>query len=122
MSTWHRKRGRRWVKIWPPVKQTDSRGNEVLRPNLNATPIVVPYSGQWDRSSIAELPGQQLIDVRLIQVEYSDRTKKIAPWSEVELSDTPGARWDIISPPSLRWGTRGVRHLTLEIQRRPDHG
>jgi len=110
------------VKIWPPVKQTDSRGNEVLRPNLNATPIVVPYSGQWDRSSIAELPGQQLIDVRLIQVEYSDRTKKIAPWSEVELSDTPGARWDIISPPSLRWGTRGVRHLTLEIQRRPDHG
>ena len=120
--SWHRKRGKRFARIWPRVLRTDSRGNEMWAPDLSADPIVVRYSGQWDRSSIAELPGQQLIQVRQIQIDYNDKTKAVNAYSAVELSDLPGVRWDITSPPALRWGTRSSRHLTVEIQRRPDHG
>lgn len=117
MSTWHRQRGGRYAFLYPRVEVTDSRGNKVWQPDMTATPKKVPYSGQYDRSQTAEVPGQQVLEYRNIQVPWTLPEPNV--WGAVILSDEPGRVWDIDAPPAQRWGTRHVRHYTINLRLRP---
>lgn len=113
MSTRQRRRGQ-VVKVWPTHEVEDKRGNTVIEPNFEAEPLVVRAAAIPQRSSKAEVPGQQMIDVvRLIlDAELPDVTL----WSRVEYL---GDQWDIVSPPAYHHGSRHVRHWSMDIRRRP---
>lgn len=68
-----------------------------------------------ERSSRAEVPGQQVVNVVSITTE-SDLSD-VELWSRVELR---GKEWDPVSPPQLYYGaTRHVRHWSITLRERP---
>lgn len=119
MTAWHRRRGGRYASLYPRKLDTDRRGNEQWVPDWDATPKVVSYSGQFDRSSVAEIPGQQVLNYTTIQVPYP--IPNVEVYGGVTLSDWPGEQWDISAPVQLHWGTPVVRHYTMILRQRPDH-
>lgn len=110
----HQRRHGQTVKLWPTKKTQDRRGNETLVADLEADPFAIKAAVIPQRSSKAEVPGQQIIDVvRLIlDAEIPD----ITLWSLVEYA---GDYWDIVSPPAYHHGSRHVRHWSLDVRRRP---
>lgn len=103
---------RRGVKVryWKSVVKKNLRGDEVTDPSDG------PYETRgWmipQRSSRAEVPGQQEINVNRIGV---DANLDVDLWSRLEIN---GELWDIVTPPAMRHGTRHVRHQSLDIRRR----
>lgn len=115
MVTWQRRRGHS-VIIYPTITTTDKRGTPMKGPDMS-NPI---ESRAWvipERSSAAEVPGQQEIDVIRIGVEpkkaFADVT--IDRYSRVLWDDDD---WDVASPPAHRYGTRHVAHMSLMLRRR----
>lgn len=109
-----RKRGQP-VTLWPTVRTVDGRGNEVMAPDYDS-PIHTRAAVIPQRSSRAEVPGQVVVDVyRLI---LPPKLEGIGLWSTVEWR---GIRWDVAAPPAYRHGTRGTRHLSMDIRALP-HG
>ena len=104
-----RKRGQ-MIKYWLSVETTNLRGDKVDRA------LDGPYETRaWvipQRSSRAEVPGQQEINVFRLGV---DASLNIDLWARIEWQ---GGEWDIVSPPALRFGTRHTRHKTVDIRRR----
>lgn len=91
----------------------DSRGNDVIvldpeNPHMT-TAAAIPQ-----RSSKAEVPGQQMIDV--VRLIVKDDLDGVTLWSRVEFQ---GAQWDLVTPPSYHHGTRRTRHWSIDIRRRP---
>lgn len=94
-----------------PIK--DKRDNDVIVVDTE-NPYEVTVAAIPQRSSRAEVPGQQIIDVvRLITTADLDA---VTIWSRV---DYLGAEWDIVSPPAYHHGTRQTRHWSIDIRRRP---
>lgn len=107
-----RKRGQP-VVIYRTETVEDQRGNSIVQ-MTNVNPWRLTAAAIPQRSSRAEIPGQQEIDVvRLItDADLTD----VNLWSRV---DYLGAQWDIVSPPAYHHGTRHTRHWSIDIRRRP---
>jgi hypothetical protein len=101
------------ARIWKMVKTTDSRGNETLRADPTS-PHEVRAAFIPQRSSRAEVPGQQQINVvrMLVAADLPD----VGLWSRVEWA---GSVWDVVTPPSLHIGTKRTRHWSIDIRERP---
>lgn len=101
------------IRIYPTVTVVDSRGDEQEQPGEDFYEVlawIVP-----DRSSRAEVPGQQEIDVYKVGVDPDTVLTGVNIWSRVVWNDED---WDLVAPPAHRRGTRHVRHQTLTIRRR----
>lgn len=111
--TRQRRRGQSII-VYPRMKTIDGRGNEYLTPDLSKpramTAAVVPQ-----RSSKAEIPGQQQIDVVRLIVD-PDLAPDVGLWGRVHYA---GEDWDIAAPPAYHHGSRGTRHWSIDIRRRP---
>lgn len=101
------------IKVWPTHQITDSRGNLTTVVNLEADPYVVSAAAIPQRSSRAEVPGQQEINVARLIVDPD--LPDVNLWSRVEYL---GDMWDVISPPAYHHGSRRVRHWSIDIRKR----
>lgn len=92
---------------------TDRRGNRTVAPDrehwTEVRAAFVP-----DRSSRAEVPGQQQINVWKMIVAAD--TPDVYMWNVVQWN---GREWDIAAPPELHYGTRRTRHYTVLLRERP---
>lgn len=111
--TRQRRRGQP-VKVWPTKKTTDRRGNEVLIADMEAEPTHLTAAVIPQRSSKAEVPGQQQIDV--VRLIVDPHIEGLTLWSVVEYQ---GDYWDIVTPPAYHHGSRNTRHWSIDIRRRP---
>ena len=105
------------VEFYPSIETTDRRGNKTVGPDPNAVPIEVRAWVVPDRSSKAEVPGQQQINVYTLGT-HAD-LPGVDMFSRVHWNS---AWWDIVSPPAHHEGDRHTRHWTLTIRERPDEG
>lgn len=115
MVTWQRRRGHA-ITLFPTISTVDNRGTPVKGPDLDS-PI---QTRAWiipDRSSAAEVPGQQEIEVIRLGIEPSSALDGavIDRYSRVEWD---GDDWDVAAPPGHRYGTRHVQHQTILLRRR----
>jgi len=93
---------------------TDNRGNETLAVDLadstSESGWVIPQ-----RSSRAEVPGQQQIDI--VRIGVRDHIEDVGMWSIVDML---GDSWDVVAPPAYHHGSsRHVRHWSIDLRRRP---
>ncbi|MFD7738054.1 phage head-tail adapter protein [Kitasatospora sp. NPDC059800] len=107
-----RRRGQK-VRIWKTKTITDRRGNQLLLADGDG-PHEVRAAFIPQRSSKAEVPGQQQINIvrMLVDPTLSDVTM----WSRVEHD---GKQWDVVSPPAYHHGSRRTRHWSIDIRERP---
>ncbi|MFE9254039.1 phage head-tail adapter protein [Streptomyces sp. NPDC006879] len=112
MSSLQRRRGVS-AKVWKTVEHIDSRGNKVLVADP-AGPIEVRCALIPQRSSKAEVPGQQQINITRMIVDAD--MPGVTLWSRVEVL---GTQWDIVTPPAYHHGTRKTRHWSIDIRERP---
>lgn len=102
------------ARIWKTVKQIDNRGNEhkVASP---ASPHEVTVWLFPQRSSKAEVPGQQHINV--VRIGCSADLEDVELWSRVEMF---GREWDVVAPPAYHHGgARSTRHYSIDLRERP---
>lgn len=106
------------IKIHPTITTENRRGAKVKGPDLEnwheVRAWIVP-----DRSSRAELIGQQEIEVYRVGVDPSTVLTGVDQYSRVIWE---GDDWDVVGPPAKRGGSRHVRHQTLTIRRRTPAG
>ncbi len=111
--TAQRKRGRP-IRFWQMRETVDRRGNKVLR----ADPDSVIEATAWgipQRSSVAEMPGQQQINV--IRVGTKAHLEGVGSWS---IAEWDGAVWDVAAPPAYHHGAgRHVRHWSIDLREKP---
>ncbi len=110
--TIQRRRGRT-AQIYSVEEITDRRGNRTQVPG--GTPTTVTAWAIPDRGARAELPGQQ--QVRIVKLGTRHDISGVNIWSRVRWD---GEWWDIVEPPAEHWGTRHVRHWSLQLRWRPD--
>lgn len=110
-----RRRGQ-WVDVWKTKKVTDRRGNEVIVADPDG-PYRVRAAFIPQRSSRAEVPGQQEINVTRMIVDPD--LPDVNLWSRV---DWNGSQWDVAAPPAYHHGTRHTRHWSIDIRERPGEG
>lgn len=107
-----RRRGQR-ITVFKTKIVTDRRGNTVKVAHETG-----PHEERgWvipQRSARAEVPGQQVINV--VRIGLSADLREVELWSRVEWD---GKSWDIVAPPAYRHGTRGTRHVTIDLRERP---
>ena len=100
------------VTLYARKTITDARGNSMIvvdkDTKFETRAAVIPQ-----RSSKAEIPGQQQIDVVRLVVDY---LPNVGLWSLVEYD---GDSWDVAAPPQYHHGTRRTRHHSIDIRRRP---
>lgn len=101
------------ARIWKMVQIIDGRGNETLRADPTS-PHEVRAAFIPQRSSRAEVPGQQQINVVRMIVDHG--LADVGLWSRVEYQ---GKQWDVVTPPSYHHGTRKTRHWSIDIRERP---
>jgi hypothetical protein len=80
---------------------------------MDADPYIVSAAVIPQRSSKAEVPGQQEINV--VRLIVDPDLPDVNLWSRVEYL---GEMWDVISPPAYHHGSRRVRHWSLDIRKR----
>lgn len=99
--------------VWKQVEVIDGRGNRTLVADPTS-PHEVRAAFIPQRSSRAEVPGQQVINVvrMIVDADLDD----IGLWSRVEYQ---GKQWDIVTPPSHHHGVRRTRHWSIDIRERP---
>ena len=109
----HQRRFGRPAKFWPVKATEDDRDNRVLKVDMDADPYVCKAAEFPQRSSRAEVPGQQQIIVTRLIV---DETVGTGLWGKCEWE---GEMWDIVAPPTYHHGTRHTRHWSIDIRKRP---
>lgn len=110
----HQRRRGQDIIVYPRKNIVDSRGNEYLTPDLTK-PRAMKAAVIPQRSSKAEVPGQQQIDVVRLIVD-PDLGADVGLWGRVHYA---GEDWDIAAPPAYHHGSRGTRHWAIDIRRRP---
>lgn len=100
------------ARVWKTKKVIDRRGNEVIVAHSDG-PHEVTAAFIPQRSSRAEVPGQQEINVTrmIVAADLED----VNLWSRVEWN---GKLWDVVTPPSYHHGTRHTRHWSIDIRQR----
>lgn len=102
---------------WRSKRTTDRKGNQQYHPtDVDKIPLKVWVMPQ--RSSRAEVPGQQQIDVTRIGFWLpAEEMGDINLWSRLEMG---GNEWDFASPPVYHHGTaRHSRHYSADVRKRP---
>lgn len=112
MASHQRRRGQTAL-VYKSKQITDARGNKVQIVDTT-TPYEVTVAVIPQRSSRAELPGQQDLDITRIIVDAN--LAGVDSWSRVEMN---GVMYDVVVPPAYHHGTRHVRHWSIDIRRRP---
>lgn len=112
MSSYQRRRGVP-AKVYKTVEHIDSRENKVLVVDMDS-PMDVRCALIPQRSSKAEVPGQQQINITRMIVD--SHLPDVTLWSRVEVL---GRQWDIVTPPAYHHGTRQTRHWSIDIRERP---
>ncbi|MGC4928075.1 phage head completion protein [Streptomyces sp. DT117] len=107
-----RRRGQR-VRVWRTAELVDNRGNKVITADP-AGPVEVRAAIIPQRSSKAEVPGQQQINV--VRLVVNADLEGVSLWSRVEYA---GREWDVVSPPAYHHGDRRTRHWSIDIRERP---
>ena len=107
-----RRRGQR-VVLYRTKVITDGRGNDVVTVD-KTNPHITTAAAIPQRSSRAEVPGQQQIDI--VRLIVKDDLDEVTLWSMVEYR---GQEWDVVAPPTYHHGTRATRHWSIDIRRRP---
>lgn len=112
MASQQRRRGQT-VLVYKSKQITDARGDKVQIVDMTApyevTVVMIPQ-----RSSRAELPGQQDLDVTRMIVDAD--LDGVDSWSRVLWN---GVMWDVVVPPAYHHGSKHVRHWSMDIRRRP---
>jgi hypothetical protein len=104
-------RGSDVILVYPEVATRDSRNNLVKIPA--EVPVEVRATTSYDRSSIAELPGQ--IEVSVIKCVTRDAP--VGSWARVVYD---GKEWDLASPPRFSPGrSKATRFVSFTIRSRP---
>lgn len=99
------------IWVYPEVAMRDSRNNLVKIPS--DTPVKLQATTSYDRSSIAELPGQ--IDVSVIKCVTRDAP--VGSWARVIYD---GREWDLAAPPRFSPGmSRATRFVSFTLRSRP---
>lgn len=101
------------IKVWKTKIVKDSRGNDVITAS-DADPHIVRAIAIPQRSSKAEVPGQQQINV--IRLIVDALLPDVNLWSRVEYD---GRMWDVAAPPAYHHGTRRTRHWSIDVRERP---
>lgn len=101
------------AKIWRVVAQKDNRDN-THRVATDVDPHEVRVWLYPQRSSRAEVPGQQHINV--VRIGCKANLEDVEIWSRVEMQ---GKSWDVVTPPSYHHGTRHTRHWSIDLRERP---
>lgn len=102
------------AKVWRVEKQEDARGN-THKVAVSNEPHDVKVWIFPQRSSKAEVPGQQHINVVRIGVDAA--LEGVELWSRVEFM---GKSWDVAAPPAYHHGSsRHTRHWSIDIRERP---
>lgn len=101
------------IKVWRTVIVKDGRGNDVITP-IPMNPHLVRAAAIPQRSSKAEVPGQQQINITRLIVDPN--MEGVNLWSRVEYD---GRMWDVAAPPAFHYGTRRTRHWSIDIRERP---
>lgn len=112
MSSVQRRRGQTAL-VWKAEPVTDRRGNTVMTAE-GTDPITVKAAFMPQRSSRAEVPGQQQINV--VTMICDPDLEDVSLWSRVVWN---GREWDVVSPPAYHYGTRHNRHWSLNLRERP---
>lgn len=112
MPSHQRARGQEAI-VYASKVVIDSRGNEVKTVDMD-TPYRVTAVFIPQRSSRAELPGQQDIDITRMLVDSA--MPGVDSWSRIHWD---GSMWDVVVPPAYHYGTRHTRHYSIDIRRRP---
>lgn len=112
MASIQRRRGQK-ATVYPFKTVLDRRGQATRVADEN-TPIRVVAAFIPERSSRAELAGQQQIQIVKMIVRHDIPNFEL--WAQVEWD---GSRWDVVTPPAYHHGTRHTRHLTVSLRRRP---
>lgn len=112
MASLQRRRGKD-IKVWKTRVVRDTRGNDVVMPYPEG-PHLVRAAAIPQRSSKAEVPGQQEINITRLIVDAD--LPDVNLWSRVEYN---GRFWDVAAPPAFHYGTRGTRHWSIDIRERP---
>lgn len=102
--------------IFKLAEVTDHRGNKTLAPD-RLNPLKVKAWAIPQRSSKAEVPGQQVINILRLGVPAD--TPDVQVWNIVVWN---GLEYDIVAPPAYRHGTRQVRHFSVDLRERPHQG
>lgn len=104
------------ITLYPSKVVTNRRGDPELKPDMS-NPITVRCSASADRANRGEMPGQLGVDV--IQVRVEQGLPNVNLWS---MAYFHGIYWDVVSPPSIRYGKAGVAHTTILLRNRPNDG
>lgn len=101
------------IYVYPEVKMRDSRNNLVKVPS--ETPIKMHATTTFDRSSIAELPGQ--VDVEVLRCVTRDAP--VASWARIVYDNR---EWDLAAPPRKSPGmSKATRFVSFILRSRPGH-
>jgi len=99
------------IWVYPEEKKRDSRNNLVKVPS--ETPVKVLATTSYDRSSIAELPGQIDVDV----LKCVARDAPVGSWARI-IHD--GKAWDLATPPRFSPGvSKATRFVQFTLRSRP---
>lgn len=101
------------MTLYPVIEVEDRRGNKI-RVADKTRPIKTKGWVMPERSSRAEVPGQQKINV--IRIGITANLAGVEIWSEVEYD---GKVWDVVTPPGYHHGTRHTRHWSMDLRERP---
>lgn len=102
------------ARVWRTIITTDRRNNTTKRADPG-DPIEVRATFIPQRSSRAEVPGQQIINV--IRMIVDPDLPDVELWSRVEYK---GHVWDIVTPPAYHHGiARHTRHWSIDLRLRP---
>lgn len=112
--TYQRRRGQS-AQIWRTEVHTDRRGNTTKAATSDG-PHEIRCWVIPQRSSRAEVPGQQQINIIRLGVDADLVDVEI--WSRVFYA---GKYWDIVTPPEYHHGTRRhTRHWSIDLRERPN--
>lgn len=103
--------GQDTIWVYPEVKQRDSRNNLVKVPATE--PVRVRATTTYDRSSVAELPGQ--IDVSVLKCVTRDAP--VGTWARIVYN---GQEWDLAEPARFSPGvSKATRFVSFKLRSRP---
>lgn len=112
MASIQRKRGF-YIEVLPTIIVEDNRGVMVRQPDLQ-NPIRTRAAITPERSSKAEVPGQQVINVIRVLIDY-----KFAALVDIHSRlRWDGKEWDVITPPEHHYGTHHSRHVSILARQR----
>lgn len=106
--------------MYPRIAQTTPRGETMFLPDKD-NPIVDVRVGVSSYESVrAEVIGHVETETAKMRIPMTWKGRSLRDMQPGALVVWDGSEWDVAIPPKIRnTRTHSVRHLTIEIKRRP---